>query len=284
MHKTLRIHTLKFLLTNQNNLIMKKYLTYLSAIVLVIGTMFITSCGDDDDGGKTQVPPAVIKSISFDDGSAIESWEFTYDDQGRVVSIENIWDGGDPESITYDYSVANELTIDKAGNITVYALDAEGRVIKEFWNEEKTKWEGYEYDADGIMKKVVEHWDGTDHLKYEMTIVSKNVTNRIRYEDDGVTVREDREFTYTVGDNASGIHQIYAVDSEWKNIAGLYGKQSKKLVDAYVRHITAEPGTSYGAEYEYTFDTENRVATQTKNGTGSGGAFSEMWTYTYYED
>ncbi|HNC30865.1 MAG TPA: hypothetical protein PKX08_12715, partial [Cyclobacteriaceae bacterium] len=120
--------------------------------------------------------------------------------------------------------------------------------------------------------------------KYDLTVSNGNTTHRIRYEDDGTTVREDREFTYTIGDNASGIHQIYAVDSEWKNIAGLYGKQSKKLVEAYVRHITDEPETSYGATYTYTFDTKNRVATQTKNGTSSGGNFTESWAYTYYEE
>ncbi len=261
---------------------MKKNLIYVCLTILMASV--VISCGDDDDGDPAQVPPAVIKTISFDDGDAIESWEFTYDANDRVISIINIYDGGAPESITYNYSVTGQLTIDKAGNITVYALDAEGRVQKEFWNVDKTEWEGYEYDVDGIMKKVVEHYDGTDHLKYMMTIVDKNVTNRIRYEDDGVTVKEDREFTYTIGDNASGIHQIYAVDSEWKNVAGLFGKQSKKLVEKYVRHITADPGSTFGADFEYTFDVKDRVLSQTKNGTGSGGPFTEEWTYTYYED
>lgn len=263
---------------------MKKYLMFLSSIVFVLITMLLSSCGDDGGGAAPVVPPAKIKMISFNDGSAVESWEFTYDATDRVVSISNVYDGGTPESINYSYAVANQLTIDKAGSITVYALDANGRVIKEFWNEDKTEWSGYEYDGDGIMKKIVEHYDAIDHLKYEMTITSKNVTHRIRYEDDGTTVKEDREFTYTIGDNASGIHQIYAVDSEWKNVAGLFGKQSNKLVNAYVRHITADPTSNFGATYEYTFDAKNRVSTQTKNGTSSGGPFSESWSYTYYED
>jgi YD repeat-containing protein len=263
---------------------MKKYLTFLSFAALTLSAVFISSCNEDDGGGPAVVPPAKIKMISFDNGSEVESWEFTYDASDRVSSISNIYDGGTPESITYDYSVSGELTIDKAGSITVYALDAQGRVVKEFWNDDKTEWEGYEYDADGILKKVVEHYGGTDHLKYDLTISNKNVTNRIRYEDDGTTVKEDRVFTYTVGDNASGIHQIYAVDSEWKNVAGLFGKQSQKLLDKYLRKITDDPSSTFGATFTYTFDTENRVATQTKNGTGSGGSFSEVWTYSYYEE
>ncbi len=250
---------------------------------LAMSAVFISSCSDDENVGPDQVPPAKIETISFNDGFAIESWNFTYDVNGRVISISNIFDGGTPESITYDYSVAGQLTIDKAGNKTVYALDGEGRVTKEFWNSEKTEWEGYEYDVDGIMKKIVEHFDGTDHLKYNLTISNKNIANRIRHEEDG-TVREDREFTFTSGDNASGIHQIYAVDSEWKHVAGLFGKQSQKLVANYLRKITDDPSSSFGATFEYTFDTKNRVATQTKNGTGSGGSFTEIWTYTYIEE
>lgn len=264
---------------------MKKSKIILSAVVLIASTVFISSCSKDN-GSDT--PPVVvsskIKKISLDDGSAIESWDFTYDASKRVLGISNVYDGGTPEIIAYDYSVANKLTIDKAGNRTVYVLDAAGRIIKELWDVAGTEWEGYEYDADGVMKKVIEHYGGADHLKYDLTILSSNITNRIRYEDDGVTKREDRVYSYTSGDNLSAIPQIYAVDSEWKNIGGTFGKQNKKLMASYVRRITADPTSTYGATYVYTFDAKNRVATQTKNGTGSGGPFSESWTYTYYED
>jgi hypothetical protein len=264
---------------------MKKSLLFLSAAVLALSTVFISACSDDEGGGVAEVPPAKIKTIEIDysgDGSETEQWEFIYDNQDRVASINILYNGESDGTREYDYSVDGQLTINRNGSGTVYALDAEGRVVKEFWNAEKTEWEGYEYDADGIMKKVVEHYDGEDFLKYEMTIENKNVTHRIRY--DGETVREDRVFTYTIADNASGIHQIYAVDSEWKNIAGLYGKQSKKLADTYLRKITEDPTSNYGADYDYTFDAKNRVATQTKVGTSSGGTFTEKWAYTYYED
>lgn len=260
---------------------MKKYLMFLSAAVLALSTVFISACSDDDGGGGSKVPPAKIKTIAFNDGFAIESWEFFYDDEGRVTSITNIYDDGDPSTITYDYSVDGELTITKDDNETVYELDDKGRVVKEFWSDDE--WEGYQYNSDGKMVKIFEHWDGVDHLKYDLTVEDGNTTHRIRYEEDG-SVREDREFSYTIGDNASGIHQIYAVDSEWKNIAGLYGSQSDKLVDEYVRHITSDPGSSFGATYAYTFDDKDRVATQTKIGTSSGGTFTESWAYTYYED
>ncbi|MDP3313118.1 hypothetical protein [Lutibacter sp.] len=266
---------------------MKKSKIFLSAIALIASTMFISSCGGDNDSPPPPPPvPSKIKKISMKyTDNKIESWEFIYDANKRVTSISNIYDGGTPEAITYDYSVAGKLTINKNGTKTVYILDTNGRVVKELWNAAGTEWEAYEYDADGIMKKVEEYYGGKTYLKYNMTIASKNVTNRLRYNDDaGSTLREDRVFTYTVADNLSNIPQIYAVDSEWKNIGGLFGKQNQKLALTYTRKITSNPTSNFNGTFAYTFDTKNRVATQTKNGVGSAGPFSESWTYTYYED
>ncbi|WKZ60944.1 MAG: hypothetical protein QY309_05540 [Cyclobacteriaceae bacterium] len=267
---------------------MKKYLMFLSMAVLTLSMVLISACSDDEGGGAPEVEASLIKSISIDysggSGDEVEMWEFIYDDNDRVTSINNFWNGDLDDVILYDYSVAGKLTITKSGNETVYEIDSENRVTKEFWNEEQTEYESYQYNSDGQMIKVFEFYDGTSHLKYDLTILNGNVTNRIRYGDDGVSVTEDREFAYTIGDNVSGIHQIYQIDSEWKNVGGTFGKQSKKLVDSYVRHITADPTSNYRADFEYTFDTKNRVATQTKNGTSSGGPFSESWSYTYYED
>lgn len=268
---------------------MKKYRMFLFVAVLLSSTVLISSCSDDGGGGAPVIPPAPIKTIAMDytgDGSEVEEWEFLYDDEGRVETINITYNGADDGSREYDYSVPGELTITRNGaSPLVFILDGEGRVIKEMGDDgDDDTYYLYEYDADGILKKIYERWDAVNHLKYEMTIANKNVTHRIRYEDDGTTVREDREFTYTTGDNASQIHQIYAVDSEWKWVGGLYGNQSKKLVDSFVRHITDEPETAYGATFTYTFDDNNRVATATKNGTSSGGNYTEKWTYTYYEE
>lgn len=265
---------------------MKNSLKYLNSIAICLILIFISSCTTDIEGTSEYpvVPDSKIKQISFNASWGSESWEYTYDPEGRVTSIANSWEGGAPEMITYDYSQAGKLTINKGNNSTNYILDGEGRIIKELWNSEGTEYGSYEYDSEGLLKKIIEHYGGADHKKYENTIAKSNITNRVRYQDDGVTVREDRVFDYTIAENPSSIHQIYAVDSEWKVVGGLYGKQSKKLAKSYVRKLASDPDSSYGASYEYTFDDQNRVATQTKNGTSSGGNFSESWSYTYYED
>jgi hypothetical protein len=265
---------------------MKHSIKYLKAIAICLTFIFVSSCTNEIDGTSEYpfVPDSKVKELSFIAPWGTESWEFTYNANGRVTEIANSWEGGAPDMITYDYSEAGKLTINKSGYDTNYTLDGEGRISKELWNDAGTEYAGFEYDSEGFLKKVIEHYSGADHLKYENKIPKSNITNRVRYEDDGVTVREDRMFEYTIADNPSSIHQIYTVDSEWKNAGGLFGRQSKKLVKSYVRKLASDPDSNYGASYEYTFDEENRVATQTKNGTGSGGSFSESWSYTYYED
>lgn len=264
---------------------MKKTIKYLSSIALCMSLILVSSC-TNEIGGESDfpvVPDSKIKKIIFDSGDGIESWEFVYDASGRVTSIANSWENGAPEMITYDYTQAGKLQLKKGGKITNFTLDAEGRITKELWNSSGTEYVAFEYDSEGILKKVLEHYDNVDHLKFENKINKSNITNRIRYEDNGVTVRENRVFEYTIANNTNAIHQIFTVDSQWKNVGGLYGKQSKKLVKNYVRKLASDPDSNYGASFAYTFDTKNRVATQTKNGKGSGGSFSESWKYSYYE-
>jgi hypothetical protein len=263
---------------------MKKNLFYYLCMVMIMSITI--SCDDDDDDNPPVVEASLIKTITLDydgTGADVEGWEFIYNASDKVTSIINTYNGSIEDTILYDYSQAGKLIITKSGTPTTYELDANGRVSKELWVADGSEYEGYTYNADGILTKIVEHYGGADHLKYDLTVANKNVTNRIRYEDDGVTVREDREFTYTQGDNLSNIQQIYAVDSEWKPVGGLFGKASAKLADGFVRHITADPLSNYGVNFVYTFDSENRPATITKSGTSSGGPYTEILTYTYYE-
>lgn len=265
---------------------MKKNLFFYLCMTLFM-TIAVSSCKDDDDDDNPPVVEAsLIKTITLDydgTGADIEGWEFIYDATDRVTSIINTYNGSIEDTILYDYSTPGRLVITKSGFPTTYELNAEGRVSKELWVADGSEYEGYTYDADGILVKVIEHYGGADHLKYDMPVVNGNVTNRIRYEED-LTVREDRVFSYTTGDNLSNIQQIYAVDSEWKTLGGLFGEASAKLASGFVRNITADPLSAYGVTFAYTFDAENRPATITKNGTSSGGPYTEILTYSYYEE
>ncbi len=71
---------------------MKKYLMFMSAIVLGASTIFMSSCKDDEGGDPVIVEPSLIKTISIDysggAGEEVESWQFNYDDNDRIASID----------------------------------------------------------------------------------------------------------------------------------------------------------------------------------------------------
>lgn len=264
---------------------MKRSLKFLSMALLVSGMVFMSACSDDEGGGgNNEAPPSLIKKITFDPSyDAPETYEFTYDDQDRVTSIENIYDGGDPEMITFNYSVANKVTVNKGGSISTRTLDSEGRVISGrplYGGAPEDEYFVYEYDEDGFISKVFEHYDGEDHLKFELDTENGNVTKHTRYGDDGVTANRVKTFFFTPGNNESAIPQENVIDSNWEAVGGLYGKRNKKLVDKLEYYNTADPTEVFTTTITYTFDEKNRPATITRTGDG----FTEVYTYEYYED
>ncbi len=255
---------------------MKKYFLFLT-IAAIAATSF-TACNNDDDDGDDPivVPASKIKTIGVNYGDGVEGYEFIYDANDKISKIYNSWEGAVVDTITYDYSVAGKLTITKEDWPTVYELNAEGLVTKEIWDE--TSWASFEYNTEGYLTSVKEHWDGADHNKYDVEITNGNVTKHTRYGDDG-TVNRYKTFTFTTGDNKAEIQQTNAVDSNWKTVGGIFGKPSNKLVDYLEYWEPGNEGDKSMTTITYTFDTENRIATMTRSGDG----WQEIYTFSYYE-
>jgi hypothetical protein len=218
--------------------------------------------------------PSLIKTIGVVYTDGTDLYEFSYDASKRVDTITNFWNADLDKLLVYDYSVSGQLTIVRNGTPTVYKLDAQGRVIEDGDGSK------YEYNADGYLIKMSEFWDNAFHLKYEMEITNGNVTKITTYDDDGVTAKKIKEFTYTTGDNINGIDQVIVVDSPWKTIGGLYGKVSAKLVD-YLEYWDPResPIVKSRTTITYEFDTKDRPTTITR----TGDSFIEVYTYSYYE-
>jgi hypothetical protein len=128
--------------------------------------------------------------------------------------------------------------------------------------------------------KIIEHWDGADHLKMEAVITNGNIMKHTTYDDDGVTVKKIKEFTYTSGDNVNDIHQANMIDSNTKPIGNLFGKPSKKLVD-FLKYWDprANPIEVRQTTITYEFDAKNRPSKITR----SSADWQEVYTYTYVE-
>lgn len=267
---------------------MKKYLKLLSVAVLMMSAVFISSCGDDEGGSGNEIPPALIKSITFDEdgGDYVVTWTFTYDDQDRLTLVE-VDDDGTLYDITYDYSVANQLTeVEDGLYTTVFVLDGEGRIIKELWNPPATddNFTGYDYDADGYLIRRYNKENGVVEEIDAATVVDGNITVHTRASD-GRT----KPFTYlpsATALNVSNLPQANLRNSERRTVSGLYGKGSKKLVDylelIYVGGTLADNRKNSNA---YTFDADNRVLTVQRTGVDGNNVdtgLDELFTYTYY--
>jgi len=251
---------------------MKKqfYLLALAALVAIS----VSSCNDDDDNNPVVPKASLIKttSVVYTDGTDL--YEFSYDADERVDTIMNYWNDVIDKTLYYDFSVANQLTIDRNGDLYVYELDDQGRVVIDADGSK------YEYDADGYLLKMSEYWDNAFHLKYEMVITDGNVMKITTYDDDGVTAKKIKEFFYTSGLNVNNIDQVIVVDSPWKTIGGLYGKVSKNLVDHLDYWYPLEdPNTKFTTTITYEFDDKDRVTTIYR----TGADFVETFTYTYWQ-
>lgn len=257
---------------------MKKFLNYM-LVATLMATVFV-SCKKDDTDPEDEVKASLVKTIKAVYGvDEYETWEFTYNAEGKLTKVDNYWIEDFDKSYTYDYSVAGKLSVTRTGNEpTVYDLDDNGRITKEDWGG--GEYVAYEYNADGYMVKVTEHWGGADHKKFDVEITNGNTVKHTRYDDDGV-VNRIKVFVYTPGDNVNNIDQANAVDSRWKNVTQLYGKNSKKLVD----HLDywggpGDEANTRTTSISYTFDATNRVESITRSGDG----WQEDFEYTYYEE
>lgn len=221
---------------------------------------------------------SLIKTIGVVYPDGVEKYEFTYDGTTkRITKIDDYWNESLDKTITYDYSVAGKLTINSGSNATVYDINSNGMVTKEDWGG--GEYAAYTYDGDGYLTKIVEYWGGADHLKMEAVVTNGNVMKHTTYDDDGVTPKKIKEFTYTIGDNINAIHQTSMIDNNTKPVGNLFGKPSNKLVDflEYWDPRTSDPKLKTTISYE--FDSKNRPSKITRSGDG----WQEVYTYTYYD-
>lgn len=221
---------------------------------------------------------SLIKTIGVAYPPDLEKYEFFYDAvTRRITKIDDYWNVDLDKTITYDYSVAGKLTITKGSSATVYDINANGMVTKEDWGG--GEYAAYEYDADGYLLKVIEHWGGADHLKMQAVITNGNIMKHTTFDDDGVTSKKIKEFTYAaIGENVNNIHQASMVDSNTLPCSNLFGKSSKKLVDYLEYWDPRVTVVKKRTTITYEFDAKTRPSKITRTGVD----FVEVYTYTYY--
>lgn len=256
---------------------MKKQICFLAVVTLV--ALSFSSCKKDNGGNDPVVVVASpIKSIGVVYADGVEKYEFTYNATTKhITKIDDFWNDVLDKTITYDFSVAGKLTITSGTTVTVYDVNTQGMVTKEDWGN--GEYASYEYDANGYLIKIKEFWGGVSHLKMEALITNGNIMKHTSFDDDGVTVKRIKEFTYTTGDNVNDIHQANMIDHNTKPVGNLFGKPSKKLVDFLEYWDPRKTDAKKKTTITYTFDLKNRPSSISR----AGLDWVELYTYTYYE-
>jgi len=251
---------------------------YFLSILTVVSLIGFSSCKTKTEGDPVVVVTASpIKSIAFTAGTDTEEWDFTYDATSKkLTQFVDYWDAALDKTITYDYSVAGKLTLNNGTSVyNVYDINTQGNITKD--GDGNT----FVYDANGFLVQYFEYWSNASHLKYQMTITNGNITRITTFNDDGVTPKKIKEFSYTSGDNVNNIQQANVLDSEWKQLGVFYGKPSAKLV-SYFEYWDPQvsPIVKSKSTLTYVFDAKNRPTTVTKT---LVDLTTEKWVYTYYE-
>jgi hypothetical protein len=220
---------------------------------------------------------SLIKTISVVYADGTDKYEFTYDNATkRITKIDNYWNNELDKTITYNWSVQGKLTVTKGTSPTTYDINPQDMVTKEDWGG--GEWAAYQYDSNGYMTKVIEHWGGADHLKMETVITNGNVVKHTTYDDDGVTKKKIKEFVFTTGANVNNIQQTNMTDSNTLPVGNLFGKSSSKLVDYLEYWDPRKTDPKKRTTITYVFDDKNRPTKISRTGVD----FVEVYTYTYY--
>lgn len=233
-----------------------------------------TNYGDE----VTFTTASLVKTIGVVYPEGVEEYQFTYDASNRIQKIDDYWEGTLDKTITYDWSVPGKLTITSGDWPTEYDVNENFMVTKEWWSEDE--WAAYEYDANGFLVKIIEHWGGEDHQKMVGEITDGNYIRHTTYDDDGVTAKKIKEFFYTIGFNTNAIYQTSMIDNNTKPMGNLFGKPSAKLVDYLEYWDPRENPIEKGrTNISYEFDGKNRPTTITRSGDG----WQEIYTYEYFD-
>ncbi len=183
-----------------------------------------------------------VKTIEYDDGKKVE---FMYDSYGRLIQYAD-WNG--KTNLEYNSIGLLKAVSDFEGKTVNFEWDGNGRRTATVF-------------PDG--KKVSYSYNGNDRLSH---ITSKDIDLKYTYDKKGLLQRKD-------SGNGVYVEYAYYADGRIKEISyfDVNGLISKEEMQYDVRGNTLSKRISKRSSednyYEYTYDSENRITSVTKNGT-----------------
>jgi hypothetical protein len=274
---------------------MQKYL--IALCLCAFSTLFVTSCSKEN---VINANKRIVKDIETSSGTVGSSiFNYTYDDQKRLIKREQFIDTAKQSTVTYDYSQANkviEITQAPAlGNIkltTIYVLDASSKVIKYYSRdpttnaEDTTKATTYLYNASNqVIEYVFPKNATTNAQKSVNTYANGNLVKQVNTLTDknGVLLYT---FDYTYEYNTTIVNTLdneqYGQSFLPKRSQLAYSKLTYKgtqLINSVNETFTDVFDYTYDVDAEGNIIKKKEKATKTRN--GNTYVSTKDITYTY---
>lgn len=234
---------------------MKKFLVFALVAMVAIVACEKDPNGKDDEKAFKQTARMKTLVAVYSDGE--ESWEYTYDAQGRVSQVVAAWAGEPYSTFTFTYS-GNTCNV-KDGDKNAYDIDlnADGLATKiKDYDQNKTIDLTY---ADGFIASA--KVDGADACQQSVTNECVDYWTRLNSE---TGEWRHKEHTYTTTENVGAVHTEWAEDcgiKRWLYESGIVGRASRFCC------ATAQWADRTAlAEYTYEFDSATgAISKETKN-------------------
>jgi uncharacterized protein RhaS with RHS repeats len=119
------------------------------ASLLVVGNLFLSSCGKDKDDPETASIPLIATATQYyEDGELLSSESYQYDNQGRIIKM----DDNEGYHVTMQYAgstvIVKDYEEDELGETSTAQLNSKGLCTSVSW-EDSEDLQTYEYDTNG---------------------------------------------------------------------------------------------------------------------------------------
>lgn len=233
-------------------------------IFAIASVLVLASCKKEKD--VTAPAPAekkLTKVVNVYNGGTPETNDYTYDAQGRLLTMVN-----NSSIEEYAYPTASKITMTRRNksnnsiqNILDYSVNADGRItILETKNPSGTVigTTDYVYDAQGYIQRVTYTYNGSSPVYYEYTVNNGNYTGQKFYSNGTLSSTT----TFTV-DTSKSFVSLFNAGGNFPSRT-LFGKPAKNPV-VETRTVDAAGTVTWLSQTSFQLDAAGYILSSTIN-------------------
>lgn len=263
---------------------MKTFRLIKLAVMAIMVSVNLSSCSKDDDptknddgiviGEKKLVQVTELNLASEENSS--KTFDFSYDSEGRLISITRTYSYDDSDIRTANYIWGNNIIVERTEDDNT-SFNLENNLVKKI-QESDDDIVSFSYNSSNqLISKQIDH-------EYGSTWTNKYVWDKDRFVSYKYDTQYETQYTYS-GKTCKGYNPlIFPNDfSEGYDLfiahPELNGMRSQQLPDKETNNYS--DGETHVVDYLYTFDKEGYLETCTMNITNQYNSNVSTWKIIY---